>query len=173
MGELGGIPGQLAVAGWSAGANLATVACQLARDAGGPDIAAQVLLCPVTDGVERRPSYAANGEGYILTASLMDWFWAHYADAADRSDPRASPLRGDLAGLPPALVVTAEFDPLHDEGAAYADALAAAGVPVRHLEARGHTHTSLTMVGVVLSGEAVRAEMGLAVRDLLPAPVHA
>ena len=71
---MGGIPGQLAVAGWSAGANIATVACQLARDAGGPDILGQVLLAPVTDADPSRTSYQENGEGYILTASLMRWY---------------------------------------------------------------------------------------------------
>ena len=134
---LGGIPGQLVVAGWSAGANIAAVACQLARDAGGPAIAGQVLLTPVVDAAMDRPSYVENADGYVLTASLMRWFWDHYADPADRGDPRVSPLRGTLSGLPPALVVTAEFDPLRDEGIAYADALAAAGVRVRHLAAGG------------------------------------
>ena len=169
--ELGGIPGQLAVAGWSAGANIATVACQLARDAGGPDILGQVLLAPVTDADPSRTSYQENGEGYILTASLMRWFWDHYAEAADRSDPKASPLRGDLSNLPPALIVTAEFDPLRDEGIAYAEALTAAGVPVHHLPARGHIHTSLPMVDVVLSGADVRAQMAEVMRGFFPATV--
>ena len=123
--------------GWSAGANIAAVACQLARDAGGPDIAGQVLMTPVVDAAMDRPSYVENAEGYVLTAPLMRWFWDHYADPADRGDPKASPLRGTLSGLPPALVVTAEFDPLRDEGIAFADALAAAGVPVRHLAGPG------------------------------------
>jgi cation diffusion facilitator CzcD-associated flavoprotein CzcO/acetyl esterase/lipase len=171
--ELGGIPGQLAVAGWSAGANLAAVACQTARDAGGPDIVGQILLNPVTDADTGRPSYEEYGEGYILTAAVMRWFWDLYADPADRGDPRASPLRGQLAGLPPALVVTSEFDPLHDEGVAYAEALASAGVSVRHLFARGHIHTSLTMVDVVVSGAAVRTEMAETLRSFFPAPVRA
>jgi acetyl esterase/lipase len=171
--ELGGIPGQLAVAGWSAGANVAAVACQLARDAGGPEILGQVLLTPVTDSDMSRPSYRENGEGYVLTAGLMKWFWANYADPEQRRDPRASPLRGDLSNLPPALVVTAEFDPLRDEGAAYADALAAAGVRVEHVGARGHIHTSITMVDVILSGAEHRARMGDALRSFFPAPVRA
>ena len=94
--ELGGIPGQLAVAGWSAGANVAAVACQLARDAGGPHISGQLLICPAVDSDLTRPSYEENGDGYILTTALMRWFWDHYADPADRGDPRAAPLRGDL-----------------------------------------------------------------------------
>ena len=169
--ELGGIPGQLAVAGWSAGGNIAAVATQLARDAGGPEIVGQLLLCPVTDSDLSRTSYVDNGENYILTKSLMEWFWDHYADPADRTDVKAAPLRGDLTGLPPAVVVTADFDPLRDEGTAYADALAAAGVDVRHIRARGHTHTSLTMVDVVISGAPVRAELTQELRSLFRAPV--
>ncbi len=163
--ELGGVPGRLAVAGWSAGANIATVACQLARDAGGPHISGQVLICPVVDSDMTRPSYEENGDGYILTTALLRWFWDHYADPADRGDHRAAPLRGNLQGLPPAYIVAADFDPLRDEGMAYARALEAAGVPVRLARARGHTHTSVTMVGVVISGAPVRAEIGEALRD--------
>jgi len=171
--ELGGIPGQLAVAGWSAGGNVAAVACQLARDAGGPEIRGQLLLTPVTDCDPSRPSFQENAEGYSLTAPMMEWFWDHYANSEDRHHPKASPLRGDLSNLPPALIVTAEFDPLRDEGVAYADALAAAGVPVRHLPARGHVHTSLTMVDVVPSGAGVRAQMAEALRGFFPAAVRA
>ena len=170
--ELGGVPGQLAVAGWSAGGNIAAVACQLARDASGPDIAGQVLLNPVTDFGTDGASYEENAEGYGLTTALMRWFWDQYADPGDRSHPKASPRRGELAGLPPALIVTADFDPLRDEGLAYAEALAAAGVAVRHLRARGHIHTSLTMVDVVLSGATLRAQIAEALRDLFPAPVR-
>jgi acetyl esterase/lipase len=117
-----------------------------------------------------RPSYTENGDGYILTTALMRWFWDHYADPADRGDPRAAPLRGNLEGLPPACIVTADFDPLRDEGVAYARALEAAGVPARLARARGHTHTSVTMVGVVISGTPVRAEIAEALRDFFPAP---
>ena len=100
----------------------------------------------------------------------MEWFWDHYADPADRAHPKASPLRGDLSSLPPAFIVTAEFDPLRDEGVAYAEALAAAGVPVRHLSARGHIHTSVAMVDVVLSGAEIRAQMADALRSFFPPP---
>jgi cation diffusion facilitator CzcD-associated flavoprotein CzcO/acetyl esterase/lipase len=172
--ELGGIPGQLAVCGWSAGANVAAVACQRARDAGGPDLVGQVLLTPVTDSDMTRGSYVENADGYVLTAPLMQWFWDHYADPDDRMHPHASPLRADdLSNLPPALVVTCEFDPLRDEGIAYAEAMAAAGVPVRQLSARGHTHTSLTMVDVILSGAGVRAEISEAMRQFFGASVPA
>jgi acetyl esterase/lipase len=173
--SLGGVSGQLAVAGWSAGANIAAVACQLARDAGGPAISGQLLISPVVDSDMTRQSYADNGDGYILTTELMRWFWDHYADPADRQDVRVAPLRGDLRGLPPACIVTADFDPLRDEGLAYARALEAAGTPVSHIRARGHIHTSLTEVGVVISGAPVRAEIAAALRGFFPrgAPAEA
>ncbi|MES2715511.1 MAG: alpha/beta hydrolase fold domain-containing protein [Pseudomonadota bacterium] len=162
---LGGAPGPVAVAGWSAGGNQAAVVCQLARDQGGPAIAGQLLLTPVTDGRMDTASYRENAEGYVLTAPLMQWFFGHYADEADRADPRIAPLRAaSLASLPPACIVTCQFDPLRDEGVAYAKALAAAGNRVQHIPARGHTHTSLSMVDVVVSGEPVRAEMAAALR---------
>jgi cation diffusion facilitator CzcD-associated flavoprotein CzcO/acetyl esterase/lipase len=173
--DLGGVPGQLAVAGWSAGGNLAAIVCQLARDAGGPQVVAQLLLTPVTDGTDLdRPSYRENGEGNMLTSALMQWFWDHYADPGDRESPLASPLRAaDLSGLPPAVVVTGEFDPLRDEGTAYAEALAAAGVPVEHIAARGHIHTSLTAVDMLPSGAPVRAQVAEALRRLLTLSVPA
>jgi cation diffusion facilitator CzcD-associated flavoprotein CzcO/acetyl esterase/lipase len=168
--ELGGAPGQLLVGGWSAGANLAAVVAQLARDAGAPALTGQLLVTPVTDGATTHASYGENGEGYILTASLMRWFWDHYCPPDRRDDPRASPLRaGSLAGLAPAVVVTAQFDPLRDEGAAYAEAMAAAGVTVAHIPAAGHTHTSITAVDMLPSGAAVRAALEQALRELLSA----
>ncbi len=103
-------------------------------------------------------------DGYFLTRSLMFWFWDLYCSPADRTDPRASPLRGKLEGLPPAYVVTCEFDPLRDEGIAYADAMQAAGVPVEQLKARGHFHSSFTMVDVVLTSAGGRAQMAHALR---------
>jgi acetyl esterase/lipase len=167
---LGGVPGQLAVCGWSAGGNIAAVVCQMARDAGGPHIAGQVLVTPVTDCDFTRESYVANGEGYVLTTALMRWFWDHYADPADRPHPKASPLRArDLSGLPPALVVTCEFDPLRDEGAAYAEALANAGVEARHLPCRGQVHTSVPAVDAILSAAGARQEIGAALRRFLAA----
>jgi cation diffusion facilitator CzcD-associated flavoprotein CzcO/acetyl esterase/lipase len=164
--SLGGVEGQLAVAGWSAGANIAAVVCQLARDAGAPRISGQLLLTPVTDSDMDRASYRDNGEGYILTKSLMEWFWNHYADEGDRCDPRAAPLRAaSLANLPPAFIVTCEFDPLRDEGIAYGEALAAAGVPVQQFGARGQIHTSLTAVDALATGVEARAAMGEALRN--------
>ena len=168
--ELGGSPDQLVLGGWSAGAGLAAVVCRVARDTGGPAIAGQALLAPVTDSDTDRSSYAENGSGYDLDASLMQWFFDQYSDPADRSDPRIAPLRAtDLSGLPPAVLVTSEFDVLRDEGEAYADALRSAGVPVEHIRARGHTHCSLAMVGLVVSGAPVRDQFATEVRRLAAA----
>jgi acetyl esterase/lipase len=146
----------------------------MARDGGGPAIAGQLLVNPATDCDFSRPSYTDNGDGYFLTRGLMEWFWDHYADPAERSHPMASPLRAaNLGGLPPAIVATCEFDPLRDEGDAYADALAAAGVPVTHLAGRGQIHTSLTGVDVVISATALRAAMAEALHQLFGASVPA
>jgi cation diffusion facilitator CzcD-associated flavoprotein CzcO/acetyl esterase/lipase len=172
--ELGGIPGQIAVAGWSAGANVAAVTAQQAKIAGGPAIAGQVLLCPVTDGTTQRSSYVDNAEGFGLTASLMDWFWDHYCEPADRADPKASPLLADdLSGLPPALVITCQFDPLRDEGDAYAAALADAGVPVQHLQCPGQTHTAIPAVDAMVTSEYARAAMAAALRSHLRTAANA
>jgi len=168
--ELGGTPGRLVVCGWSSGAGIATVICQLARDTDGPTIVGQALLTPVTDSDQTRGSYLENADGYGLTAPLMRWFFDHYADPEVRDDPRIAPLRAaDLSGLPPAIIVSAEFDPLRDEGAAYAEALAAAGVPTEHVLARGHTHLSLKMVDVVVSGAQIRAQIANTLRGFFAA----
>jgi acetyl esterase len=131
--ELGGDIHRLAVAGDSAGGNISAVVAQLCRDEG-PQLAAQLLIYPGTDMDADGPyqSRVDNAEGYFLTADDMMWFSDHYVGAAsDRADPRMSPLKAaDLAGLAPAVVVTGEFDPLRDEGEAYAEALRAAGVEV-------------------------------------------
>ena len=90
----------------------------------------------------------------------MEWFWDHYCDVSDRDDPRASPIKAEsLAGLPPAMVVTAELDPLRDEGNAYAEAMSAAGVDVQHKQAPGQIHTSLTAVDTIASSEEMRENM--------------
>ncbi len=168
--ELGGKQGPLLVAGWSAGANIAAVTCHLARDRGGPQIAGQLLVCPVTDCRFDRQSYADNAVGYFLTRALMFWFWDIYCSPADRTDPRASPLRGNLKNLPPAFVATCEFDPLRDEGIEYAEAMASAGVPVEQLQARGHIHSSLVMVDVVVTGVSARIKMAEALRGFAGLP---
>ena len=170
---LGGRPGPVALCGWSAGGNVAAVVAQMARDAGGPAIAGQVLITPVVDSDFSRPSFTENAEGFVLTTPLMQWFWDHYADEADRDDPRASPLKGDLSNLPPAVVATAQFDPLRDEGAAYVEALQAAGTEARHLPLRGQMHTSLSMVDILISAVDGRAEVADALAAMFRAPVVA
>jgi acetyl esterase/lipase len=130
--ELGIDATRLAVGGDSAGGNLAAVVALLARDAGAPRIALQILTYPVTDLVSESQSYADLADGYMLTRDSMRWFRAQYlAKEADAADWRVSPLRApSLAGLPPALVITAGYDPLRDEGEAYARRLREAGVTV-------------------------------------------
>ncbi len=172
LAELGGRPGPLLVAGWSAGGNVAAVTCQLARDRGGPAIAGQLLACPVTDGDFSRPSYAQNADGYFLTSPLMHWFWDSYCPPEQRGDPRASPFRGQLQGLPPAFIATAEFDPLRDEGQAYAQALEAAGVPVELWQGRGQMHASYTMVDMIVTANEARSRMAQALRAFAGLPAE-
>jgi len=155
--ELGVDAGRLAVGGDSAGANLAAVVALMARDAGAPALALQVLIYPVTDVGSESPSYADFADGYMLTRDSMRWFIAHYLGRKeDAKDWRVSPLRApSLAGLPPALVITAGFDPLRDEGAAYATRLREAGVTVDYVSFGGMIHGFVGM-GRVLDG-ALRA----------------
>lgn len=130
--SFGGDPERLAVGGDSAGGNLAAVVSLMARDRGMFQPVLQVLIYPVTDHNLHTPSYLENAEGYLLTREDMRWFWGHYlVHAEDGDHPYASPLRtSSLSGLPSALVITAEYDPLRDEGEAYAARLRSAGVPV-------------------------------------------
>ncbi len=166
--ELGGRADQLIVAGWSAGGGIAATVAQQARNSGGPALIGQALLTPVTDSDMTRASYVENGRGYGLDTTLMAWCFDHYVDPADRTDPRVAPLRAeDLSGLAPAVVVTAEFDVVRDEGTAYAEALEAAGVPTTHIRAEGHNHLSLSMVDIIASGAPVREQFAAAIRGLL------
>jgi acetyl esterase len=128
--EIGGDPSRVAVGGDSAGGNLAAVVSLMARDRGGPRLRFQLLIYPVTDCAFGTASYRENAEGYFLTTAMMKWFWGQYlADPAAGAQAYASPLRArDLSGLPPALCITAGYDPLRDEGEAYAKRLAEAGV---------------------------------------------
>jgi acetyl esterase len=133
---------RIAVAGDSAGGNVAAVVALMARDRGGPSIMQQTLVYPVIDHNFGTVSYRDNAEGYFLTTNGMRWFWAHYlASDADGANPYASPLRAEtLAGLPPALVISAEYDPLRDEDAAYAERLRADGVDVTYTRYDGQVH---------------------------------
>ena len=141
-GSFNGQAGRLALGGVSAGGNLATVVARLARDRGTPHILYQQLTVPVTNFDFDTPSYQMNASGYGLTRAMMEWFWTHYLPAAaDGQHPDASPLRApDLHGLPPAFVMTTEYDPLRDEGQAYVQRLRAAGVPVTHTCYAGMVH---------------------------------
>ncbi|MDR7328331.1 alpha/beta hydrolase [Corynebacterium guangdongense] len=151
-----GLP--LVVAGDSAGANLAAVMAQKARDEGGPELSGQVLVCPVTDADFTRDSYLAEENQTMVSLPAMEWFWDLYVpDRAQRRDPAATPINAEsLAGLPLALVLTAEHDVLRDEGEAYAEALRDAGVDVEHHRWEGQMHTFFSMVNVLpASAEAI------------------
>jgi acetyl esterase len=160
---LGIDPGRIAVAGDSAGGNLATVVALIARERGGPALAAQILIYPVTDCRFDTPSYLQNGEGYLLSAATMRWFWEHYTggDRQLAASPWASPLRSpDLGGLPPALVITAEYDPLRDEGEAYAERLLGAGVPTTCTRYPGAIHDFVRASFLMDQGKEAIAQIG-------------
>lgn len=157
------LPGPMVVMGDSAGANLATAAAIKARTEGGPAIALQVLIYPVTDADFSRGSYAELGMGeYQLTTADMRWFWDHYvADPAGRRNPLAAPLHApDLAGLPPAIIAIAGCDPLRDEGLAYAARLAEAGVPTTVERFDDMIHGFFTMVDLVSPANAAVRRIG-------------
>ncbi|GAA3397296.1 alpha/beta hydrolase [Cryptosporangium minutisporangium] len=166
--ELGGDAARLAVAGDSAGGNLAAVVAQDCRDASGPALAAQLLIYPATDFADVYPSMSENAEGYFLTAADMVWFSANYLPSdADPADPRLSPLRGRLDGLPPAVVVTAGYDPLRDAGEAYASALEAAGVPVTAHRFDGLIHGFFGLPAMSPASEKAVRTTCASLRDLL------
>jgi len=169
--QLGIDPERIAVGGDSAGGNLAAAVSLTLRDAGGPRLAYQLLIYPVADHNLDTPSYIANGDGYRLTRSAMLWYWNHYLRTpADADDQRASPLRAaSLAGLPPALVATAEYDPLLDEGRAYADRLRQAGVDVEYREYPGLVHGFVAQGGVVDRAQVALGELAAALRKALSA----
>jgi acetyl esterase len=165
---LGGDASRLAVGGDSAGGNLAAVVSLMARDRGGPKIAFQLLVYPVTNHAYDTASYRENADGYLLTKDSMVWFWNHYLRSErDGADPYASPLRApSLAGLPPAMVVTAEFDPLRDEGEAYAERLRQAGVPVTVDRYDGLIHGFFILTGVFDRAKQAVADAGAKIRAL-------
>jgi acetyl esterase len=146
---LGIDPDRIAVGGDSAGGNLSAVLAQQTVATGRPTPAFQLLIYPVTDFAERAPSRDTYAEGFFLTRGFMDLAEENYlVGGEDRTDPRLSPLHGDVCGVAPAYVVTAGFDPLVDEGTAYADKLRAAGVPVEHVCEDGLIHGFVNMVAI-------------------------
>ena len=165
--ELGADPGRIAVAGDSAGGNLAAVVCLLARDRGGPRLAFQLLVYPVTDYDDDRPSLHEFAEGYLLTRSMLPYFWGHYVSSPEQArHPQASPINATrLDGLPPALVITGECDPIRDQGEAYGRRLEAAGVPVTIKRYAGAIHVFFQMGGVIDSGKEAVADAGAALRS--------
>jgi acetyl esterase len=168
---LGADPAKLAVGGDSAGGNLAAVVAQMAKAQGGPKVGFQLLIYPVTNYSYDTASYLDNAAGYLLTKESMVWFWDLYLRTpADGKDPKASPMQAaDLSGLPPALVVTAEYDPLRDEGEAYAEKLRKAGVKVEQTRYAGQIHGFYAngaiddgLAAVRQGAKAMRAAFGLA-----------
>ena len=157
---------KIAVGGDSAGGNLATVVALMARDAGGPAISFQLLIYPGTDQQMGHPSIDANGEGYLLTKKIMTYFRGHYLPRkADWLDWRASPLLAkSLAKLPPAFVMTAGFDPLRDEGKAYADRLAKEGVKTEYRNYADMVHGFITMGRVLDTANAALADCAQALK---------
>jgi acetyl esterase len=167
--ELGGEPERIAIGGDSGGATFATTICMMARERGGPPIRFQFLINPGgMDYDYTRPSCNENAEGYFLTLRGMHWVEKQYfASPGDKSsDWRAAPgLAPDLLGLPPAIVLTAEFDPVRDQGRAYVDRLREAGVPVRHTDYPGMIHGWVNMYMAVDDGRTGLEEVASAIRE--------
>jgi len=168
-------PGRIAVGGDSSGGNLAAVACLMARDRGGPQIAFQLLVYPVTDYDDDRPSMHEFAEGYMLTRAMMPYFWRHYvANAEEARSPYASPINAkSLAGLPPAMVITAECDPIRDQGEAYGQRLQEAGVPVIMKRYAGAIHVFFNLGGVIDSGREAVADAAAALRKTFASEARA
>jgi acetyl esterase len=172
--RFGGDPARLAVAGDSAGGNLAAATTLLARDRGGPAIRHQVLVYPNTDHRADTPSARENTDPLLFNRHSVAWYWGHYLAGADGTDPLASPLRAaDLGGLPQATVVTAEYDPLRDEGERYADRLRDAGVAVAARRYDGMAHGFFTMTGVLAEAREAHAWIAGRLRTALDAPACA
>lgn len=161
-------PAKIAVGGDSAGGNLAAVVAQMALDSREFSVALQILIYPMTDQSRAYPSYERNATGYMLTTAALYWFMDNYIpDPEDRKDPMASPmLRPSLEGLPPALIIAAEFDPLVDENEAYARRLKEAGVPCDYVCFPGMIHPFFTLGGVVEDSARAEALAAQALRQL-------
>ena len=167
--KLGIDPAKIAVGGDSAGGQLAAVVALALRDDPTIDLAFQLLIYPVTDGFMQSPSIQSNGEGYMLTKDSLAFYYNHYfPDEAARSDWRGSPLLAtDHSGLPPALVLTAGFDPLRDEGRSYADALSKAGVPTHYVCFERQIHGFLPMGKVISEANLAVSTCAAALRSAL------
>jgi len=167
--ELGVDGSRLALAGDSAGGNMALAVSQLAAQHQKPKISYQCLFYPVTDARNDSPSYAEFAEGFFLTANMMDWFWQQYLPKAGQGDdPLASPLRAaSLAQMPPTTLITAEFDPLRDQGEAFARRLREAGVSVRDQRCDGMIHGFISMAPVVERAAQVLSEAAADLRQAL------
>jgi acetyl esterase len=163
--SFGADPERIALFGESAGANLAAVTAQEALRRGGPTVSFQALAYPATDRFDDSASMYENADGPLLTRSWLEWFWGAYLNTPDEgADPRVSPLRAaDLTGLPAALIVTAELDPLRDQGIEYATALRDAGVPVTHRPVAGVPHAFLSFTGPAQIARDVLDEIGDAI----------
>jgi len=162
-------PKRIAVSGDSAGGNIAAALCLMTRDRKGPAISYQVLIYPITDCDFERPSYLENADGYFLTRSQMRWFWQHYVTTPEQMrEPYASPMRAEsLRGLPPAFILTAEFDPLRDEGEAYATALRQAGVEVELHNYQGLIHAFIKRVDQFDAAKTAIQQIGSVLRKRL------
>src|SRR5204862_8274481 len=167
--ELGVDAARLAVGGDSAGGNLAAAVTLMARDQGGPDLAAQLLVYPNTDYRSDSPSLREATDPWLFNQTSVTWYWEHYLATPDDGDhPLASPLRAaDLGGLPRALLITAEYDPLRDQGEQYAHRLADAGVPVELTRYDGMIHGFFAMAGDLDGGKHALAQAAEFLRDAL------
>ncbi len=166
--SLGADAGRLAVCGDSAGGNLSAVVSQMARDGGGPTISYAALIYPAVDMTRKGGSLDENASGYFLETDGMHWFMNHYITETERSETMASPLlHADLSGLPDCFIATCEYDPLRDEGEAYADALRAKGVHVESKRYDGLIHGAANMTGVLEGGRRLVADVAAHLRKAL------
>jgi acetyl esterase len=165
--QLGIDPDRIAVGGDSAGGNLAAGVTLLAKDKGGPLLAHQLLVYPNTDYLSDTPSVRENTDPLLFNSTSVDWYWRHYLNSPeDGAHPLASPLRApDLTDLPPATVITAEYDPLRDQGEQYAARLCEAGVPVEQTRYEGMVHGFFAMSGVLDAGGTAIAQAAGRLRE--------
>jgi acetyl esterase len=165
--QLGTDPNRIAIGGDSAGGNLAAVVALMSRDRGGPRITFQLLIYPMTDYDDDRPSLHEN-DGILISVQGIRWFWTNYLDREeDGQNPYVSPLKAkSFSGLPPAMVISAEFDPLRDQGEAYAQKLAEAGVPVSLKRYDGAPHAFFHWSGATDAGKAAVADATDALRNV-------